>query len=496
MSEDFRRKLKEAYEELPVRSEEELEKLKPLLASFAELLSQRANRQVLLKVVGQLSQDAAGLRDEELCADRFFGQCQRILNFDTGSVFLLRGTGKNALLKPLVLRWGAGQPESCTFKLHSKEGLIPMIARNAIKAQEDPDLEPGILCATRSEMDEEAPPGFGDSREIRNIQSFLGVPIICENQVLGVLEIGTKRTNAFDNDDRQLLQAFADYLGASVRACREWSALMTILAQGDLRELLSDIVNYLPQFVNGTGCSVFLREESDSQSGVVLLSSTELPKLVDKATYKPGEGLTGWVLKTGRLLNIACGPDCRSEKKLKKIDPELRWLGKYMEKDESRVDYQNKAFLACPIRTASRSIIGVLRIGSRIVGNFPLEDERAIRSCSDAIGSVVERAGIENAVREIRAEIRTLRSSILAGQREILNAIGRSPHAFVMLASKVGFGVCLLSLALFYLFKLALIDPGVSLFGCFAFAIYWLMGKIGERIYLKDISAEPKSSEK
>lgn len=491
---DLHEQLEKVYEELPVRSQEDLEKLKPLLASFAELLSQRANRQVLLKVVEQIGHEIAFLQDENLCVKKVYNECSRILNFDTGSVFLLHDTGKKAFLEQALIDWNGDQPKRLRFNLYDK-GLIPKIARNAIEAPGSPGRA-AILCRTRPEMDAEVAPGFADSRKIRRIQSFLGVPIMSEKHVLGVIEIGAKQANAFSEDDRHLLQAIANYLGISIRACHDRSYLTAILAQTNHRALITTVTEYLPKLTNGIGCSIFLREQQDPQSEAVSLASTELPKLIDKASYTPGEGLTGWVLKTGRLLNIPGGKECRSSDRLRSIDSELTWLGKYKEEDKSGVDFRNRAFLACPIRNTHGDIIGVIRIGARSAGNFSMDDERAIRACSDAIGSVVERAGHERTVHEIRKEIRSLRNEVLAGQRTILMAIRQSPYAFVLLASKAGFVVCALSLALFCSFKLRFIEPNVSLFGCFAFASYWLMAQVGKRVYRQDIASEPKVPEK
>ena len=124
--------------------------------------------------------------------------------------------------------------------------------------------------------------------------------------------------------------------------------------------------------------------------------------------------------------------------------------------------------------------MGVVRIAARMTGDFSIEAERAIRACADALGSVIARAGVEKAIGEFKDELRTSQSKVLAGQREILDAIGRSPHAFVMLFSTIGIAICAASLVLYYLLEVETIKPSFSWFGCFAFATYWLMGKAAE----------------
>ncbi len=185
----LREKLERVFDKLPPCDAKKIERLKPLLASFAELLSERANRRVTSRAIEEVSSGSASLRDEKLCSKRFYVQCKRILGFDTGSVFLLRGRGRNAFLEQAVLDWGEGQPQSFRFDLADPNGLIPFISRRAIQVPQNSGGEAIVLCQSRSEMDAITSPGFADSRTIRKIESFLGVPIVCEEQVLGVLEI-------------------------------------------------------------------------------------------------------------------------------------------------------------------------------------------------------------------------------------------------------------------------------------------------------------------
>ena len=268
--------------------------------------------------------------------------------------------------------------------------------------------------------------------------------------------------------------------------------MIEILAHSNLAKLLSTIVTYLPSITNGTGCSIFLRHEFKPEKPAVMVASSEIPDLVSEAEYEPGSGLTGYVLKTGVILNINRGPGARSTEQLKKIDKNLSWDRKYESRDKSGIQYDDEPFLACPIFTQNGDVIGVIRIASRVNGNFTANDERAIKACANTLGGVVDQAGINKTFtevknelitevkKEVRNEVRSANEALLLGQREIMYAIRKSPHSFILLLSKSGFLICVLFWLLYHLFGINLVNPGLAVFGCFAFLSYWLMGKVAE----------------
>jgi GAF domain-containing protein len=49
----------------------------------------------------------------------------------------------------------------------------------------------------------------------KGLRSLLGVPILFEDQVIGVVHIGTLRQRDFTVEDEQLLQIVADRIGLS-----------------------------------------------------------------------------------------------------------------------------------------------------------------------------------------------------------------------------------------------------------------------------------------
>src|SRR5262249_16683437 len=54
----------------------------------------------------------------------------------------------------------------------------------------------------------------------KGIRSLLGVPILFENKVIGVLHVGTLQPRQFDRQDAQLLQVVADRIGLGIEYAR------------------------------------------------------------------------------------------------------------------------------------------------------------------------------------------------------------------------------------------------------------------------------------
>lgn len=481
---DLRAKLMGVYDRLPeLRDNNQLEALKLLLAAFAELLSQRANRQVVLKEIANVAATKLPFADERECATAFYKKCKEIMEFDSGSVFVLeRKLGMR--LESRALDWNEDQSPYQVFGVDD-QGLIPFITRQALKKEENQtdEVEPSKLCRSRAEMDEITAPAIADSRDGRNIQSFVGVPIMYGETVLGVMEIGSQRTHAYTEDDLYLLKAIARYLGIALRATQERSHMLNIMAQTDLRELLNAVVEHLPDLVAGNGCSIFMKvaDSSDAPAIVLLGSSELLASELNKASYKPGEGLTGFVFKYGQPLNIPA----RSKEHLKPIHPDLQWAGKYapVNPQTGQIDrdyYVNRPFLACPIRTRNMTV-GVLRIGDRLIdGMFTFEDEQTVQACADMIGAVFERADLRSSVAAIQNDLQTHMAESRAEHGKILDAVEATPQATVKRLSLIGIGAFAASILFYQLTNLTVVDPGLSLLGIVACATYWLMARISE----------------
>jgi ligand-binding sensor protein len=482
------------FRELPVLGPERVYSVKQLLANARKLISHCAERQGVLKVIENVSTEVGrntGRRSLEI----FMDELNKLLAYDTGSMWLVVHTAEGVYLESRIVRWGGGEAE-VRIPLAEGKGLITYVASRALEKVRDP----GKICKTRAEMDSLRPSAVEDSRDIRGLRSIAVVPIRYGEECVGVLELGSRSENFFSTNDKYLLDSITSYAGVLIQIPATHDALLEILAKGTTRSLCAGVADGLRKLVSGTGISVFLRYGTDPSAPAVLAASSEIPSLVGRAFYEPGDGLTGWVLKTGRVLRIPGGPGARTSERLREIDPELEWHGnegKYAVEDHSGIDYADKAFIGVPIKTVGGEIMGVLRVAARITGDFTDDDEKAVIVCADHIGAAAGSQGMRSMMLDLMREVRELRADATAERHEILAAIRRSPHTFVMLLSKVAIIALGISLALYYTFGFRTIDPRFAWFGCFALGVYWLMGRLVQwnqkETLVSQSSKEPES---
>ena len=120
-----------------------------------------------------------------------------ILDADTAAVLLLEDDGRT-----LVARAAKGLEEEVErgFRLPVGEGFAGRVA-----AQRQPvtlDVEPGVVMN---------PLMFE-----KGVKRLMGVPMIVERRLIGVLHVGTLQDRRFDADDEQLLQVVADRVALAI----------------------------------------------------------------------------------------------------------------------------------------------------------------------------------------------------------------------------------------------------------------------------------------
>ncbi|MCL4519815.1 MAG: GAF domain-containing protein, partial [Thaumarchaeota archaeon] len=151
-----------------------------------------------------------------------------------------------------------------------------------------------------------------------------------------------------------------------------------IVSTSSLDQLLTIVVKDIPPLVDGLGCLIYLspeftpgydgnlidekfqpiRAEEIRQEFIVIAAANRASagKLVGKAFYTPGYGLTGWVFKHGKSLRIK---NCSDPDELRAIAPDLYWADKYKYCKDYFHSSQKKPVLIVPLLARTR-VIGVL----------------------------------------------------------------------------------------------------------------------------------------
>ena len=127
-------------------------------------------------------------------------QMRRVLNFDTASV-MLYAESENPIMVSVI-----GYEEEEAVKSQSALHL----EKSAILAQMSQDLRPIVINDVREHPEWVWVPGA------EYVRSFMGVPIIKRNVMIGTLMIDSANTNYFGPDDLQTLQDLAQQISIAI----------------------------------------------------------------------------------------------------------------------------------------------------------------------------------------------------------------------------------------------------------------------------------------
>jgi PAS domain S-box-containing protein len=195
--------------------------------------------------------------------DHIFEQTRRTIPYLMADVVLIE-----AEVASVVRQWGEGGPESRTIS-----------ENDSLSLQEFPIWEE--ICATKSvymipdtSLDAQWNGYFGMSW----IRSYLGAPLIYNDQVIGIINLSSDRENAFHQDTAKNLMAFAAPAAVAIRNARLYedekqhrkaaeilSAASVALAQTlDIQTVMETILDYL-QIVMPAGIAFVILSEGEER---------------------------------------------------------------------------------------------------------------------------------------------------------------------------------------------------------------------------------------
>ncbi len=228
-------------------------------------------------------------------------------------------------------------------------------------------------------------PLFPDTR------SELAVPLIGRGgRVLGVLNVESEKGNAFGENELKVLSALASIASLALSLAdyqnREQALVelgKELAAATDIDALLERVTEVAAHLLDADDCSLFLVDKSINRL-VLRASRGLLRSLVGQATYRFGEGLTGWVAlhnKPARLNGVMGDP---------------RWKGLYLELNPEEIS----AFMAVPVR-GRNEVLGVLRVLRKRASPaappylFTDDEEELLFTLASQLGAALEREELQ-----------------------------------------------------------------------------------------------------
>lgn len=158
-----------------------------------------------------------------------------------------------------------------------------------------------------------------------DLQSEMAVPMIVENQTIGVISLDSKRLDSFTQEHFQIVSILANQAGQIFKNLTNYRKLETknriqqvlieiskiVTSSLDLDDIFQRIMEIMEKSLKLEKGSLVLYEPQSGTLRLVAavgLSNDE----VERGTYKPGEGITGRVFDTGEpvfIPSVSTHPD-------------------------------------------------------------------------------------------------------------------------------------------------------------------------------------------
>jgi len=162
-----------------------------------------------------------------------------------------------------------------------------------------------------------------------------------------------------------------------------------VVGQFEMQKLLEQIIETTMKTLDAEVCSIFLRKEDDPNKIVCVAGSGFARKIVNKAEYRIGEGLTGWVAATGKYVVI------HSKEQLEREKQEGRWLGKFDNQQFQGGTNEFRNLLTVPLKIKEK-ILGVIKVENKIgESSFSDTDLRIFETIANVIALAIENARLQ-----------------------------------------------------------------------------------------------------
>jgi signal transduction histidine kinase len=223
----------------------------------------------------------------------------------------------------------------------------------------------------------------------KGLKSMLGVPLIVEGRLLGVLHVGTLQPRDFTDEDIELLQLAADRAAIAIaharafeterqaRARLEQLQIVTdaALAHLELDELLRELLGRIHDILSADTVAILMREEETEE--LVARAAVGLEEEVERAVRIPiGRGFAGRVAAERRPIVL------EHVDHLSVLNPILREKG-------------IKSLLGVPLIVGDH-VLGVLHVGTLEPRTFTEDDVELLELVAARAALAIEKARVHD----------------------------------------------------------------------------------------------------
>jgi GAF domain-containing protein len=235
----------------------------------------------------------------------------------------------------------------------------------------------------------------------KGIRSLLGVPLVTEGRVIGVLHVGTLTPRRFTDEDRDLLQRAADRAALAIdhaqlffaeRAARQQlEALQQVtdaaLAYLSQEELLTELLDRISGILHSDTAAILMLEDGGRTLRAHAAKGIE-EEVAQGVTIPVGKGFAGGIAAEGRAIVLENVDDADI------YNPILREKG-------------IRSMLGVPLLVEGR-VLGVLHVGTLTPRRFTDDDRNLLQHAADRAALAIEHAQLSEQRRLAQALQRRL----------------------------------------------------------------------------------------
>jgi len=324
--------------------------------------------------------------DQEMAIKLILEQLSRVVTFDSASIQLLRdgymeivgGQGSLVLIQEKDRRFSIPGNNPNTTVIQQRR---PLLLKNA------PEAYPGFI-------------------EMPSIKSWLGVPLIVHDRVIGLLTLDSNETNHFTEEQAQLVGAFANQAAIAIENARLFEtekqrrreaemlrqASKALTSSLDLNEVLNTLLQQIAALIPYNSAAVFIQEKNHYR--VVTGHGFKNPERVIGHTFPLDDELAS-IVRTSRQPIIS--QDIQNDSRFQ------NWG------DSDGIH----GWMCFPL-LARDQVIGHLTIDSLEIGAYNKSDAELAMAFANQAATAIENARLFETERQRHRESETLRQAAMA----------------------------------------------------------------------------------
>lgn len=265
----------------------------------ARLLQRERDLRTQAEILRQVSGTIRSREELSKITNRILDELGEIVEFKTASLQLIRGDYRTLLA-------GRG------FDLDTANRyLLRPISRDPLIRRIVQGKEPLVLPHPTQD------PDWQDRDNAPAIKSWIGVPLIHNQEVVGLLTVDHDQPGFYQGDLSEPLAAFATRVAVDMRNARIFDSAQRRIRDLDIinsvleligttletAELLQTIVTQIAQRLECTHCTIFFPQVEDGEIVLVPRASFGArSEVIWSRRFRPGDGLAGWVFQHGESL--------------------------------------------------------------------------------------------------------------------------------------------------------------------------------------------------